>query len=304
MNTNYKEGADNNNSSTSFNINYVLNDLMNAYFNANYGRDKTNSFRASNIVSASTGFNYRIFLDTLLNCEYSVGSYNLDTEKHRWPRNWSIMGRISQSFDFATAPKYGTIEGYVFNDLNGNSRIDRGEPGLEDIRLYLEDGREAFTDKAGRFKFAYVAPERQKVSLDLGSLPASWAIRELVREVTVRPHRKTYLDFPVIRASSIEGKVFIDENSDSVYQQNEEPLENIAVIITPQEQFRRTDQEGDFKFDNLLPGKYKVRINSKDIPLGYELVSVQEIQVDLAADKKLQGINFILRLKPQSVKKF
>lgn len=303
-NTNYKVGADNDNSNTSFNLNHTLNDLISLYFNTNYSRDKTGELKGSNTLSASSGFNYRIFPDTVLNCEYNIGSYNLNTEKHKWPSNWSIMTRISQGFDFSTPANFGIIQGVVFNDINGNARIDNDEQGIEEVRLYLDDRRETFTDKTGHFKFSYVTPERQKVYLDLGSLPPDWTIKEVVQEVDVKPRRKTYVNFVVVKASLIQGKVFIDENSDSVYQENEEPLENIAIIMMPGEQFRRTDQEGDFKFDNLLPGKYKVRLNPKDIPIGYELVSWQEIEVDLPIGKKVKGINFILRLKPTAIKKF
>lgn len=302
--TDYKVADDNINLNTSFNLNYVLNDLFNLYFNSNYSRDRTQQTKASNVLSASTGFKYQVFKDTAFNCEYSIGSHNLDTDKRKWPRNWSIMGMVTQHFDFSTPSNFGIVQGLVFEDSNDNGEWDIGENGIEEVRLFLLDGRETFSDKEGSFKLPYITPGRERVSLDLTSLSAELTTRMPVQEVEVRPRKKAQVNFPVIKACSIQGRVFIDQNHDKLFQENEEPLENAVIIMLPDEQLRRTNGEGEFKFDYLLPGKFKLKINPEDIPVGYELISPEEIEVDIATGEETQNINFILRLKPSTIKRF
>jgi tetratricopeptide (TPR) repeat protein len=300
----YKSAADNLNSSTSFNLNYIFNPDLSLYFNSSYTRDKTEETIASDTLSGSTGLKYQIFPDTTLNLEYNISSYNLKTEKDRWPRNWSIMAYISQNFSFSTPPNFGVIDGWVFKDINTNGKLDYGEPGTEEVRLYLEDKRETVTSSSGYFRFPYVVPGRQKIYLDLASLSTEWTVEEPEREVEVRPRRENKVSFLLLKASSIKGKIFIDENQDTVFQDTEEPLENIAVILLPGEQLRWTNLEGDFKFDYLLPGKYKLRMNLESIPLGYELVSKGEIELELSAGEEIKDINFIVQLIPIPVEKF
>ena len=41
--------------------------------------------------------------------------------------------------------------------------------------------------------------------------------------------------FPVVKAASIQGSVFIDANGDGIVQEAEEPLEGIAVVLSTTE---------------------------------------------------------------------
>jgi hypothetical protein len=214
------------------------------------------------------------------------------------------MAYISQNFGLSTPPNFGIIEGWVFRDINANDKFDRDEPGAEGVTLYLEDKRETVTDSQGYFKFPKVVPGTQKIHLDLGSLSSELTAKDTEKQIKVKAWKEGIVTFALVRASSIKGRVFIDENSDLVFQDTEEPLEDVAIILLPGEQIRRTNAEGDFKFDNLLPGKYKVRIKSEDIPVGYELVSNEEIELELSAGKEIKDINFVVHLRSTTIKKF
>lgn len=300
----YESSADDLYSNTSFNLNYVINPSLSLYLSSNYNRNKTDNSEVNDTVSGATGFKYQISRDTNLSCEYNINSYNLKTEKDKWPRNWSVMVYISQNFGFSSPPNFGIIEGIVFSDINANDRLDPNEPGIEGVTLYLEDKRETITGAQGYFRFANIVPGKQKVYLDLDSLSSNLTTKELNKEIDIRARRKEMVNFAIVEASLIKGKVFIDENFDSVYQDKEEPLENIALMLYPGAQFRRTDQDGNFKFDNLIPGKYKVLLIVTEVPLGYELVSKKEIDLEVSGGKEPKEVNFVVRLKAAPKSKF
>lgn len=66
----------------------------------------------------------------------------------------------------------GHILGAVFADCNGNGLRDADEPGVPDVRIWLEDGNFAQTDAEGRYSFAGVTPVTHVAKLDATTLPA------------------------------------------------------------------------------------------------------------------------------------
>lgn len=66
----------------------------------------------------------------------------------------------------------GYILGDVFADCNANGLRDRGEPGVPDVRIYLEDGSFSQTDADGRYSFADVTPRTHVAKVDVSTLPA------------------------------------------------------------------------------------------------------------------------------------
>ncbi|MEF9927131.1 MAG: hypothetical protein RR983_08760 [Massilia sp.] len=66
----------------------------------------------------------------------------------------------------------GFILGDVFADCNVNGQRDPGEPGIPDVRIYLEDGSFSQTDADGRYSFADVAPRTHVAKVDLSTMVA------------------------------------------------------------------------------------------------------------------------------------
>lgn len=66
----------------------------------------------------------------------------------------------------------GHILGTVFADCNANGLRDRDEPGVPDVRIWLEDGNFAQTDAEGRYSFAGVTPRTHVAKVDATTLPA------------------------------------------------------------------------------------------------------------------------------------
>ena len=204
------------------------------------------------------------------------------------------MVYLQHSFDISSPPNFGTIKGRVILDLNANGKFDLNEPGIKGAKLRLEDGRESRTDQDGYFSFAYVSPHMQRLYIDLEDLPLELTCRELEKEICVSPRKETEVDFLLIKSATVKGRVFIDDNNDLVFQNNEEPIGAITILLQPGEQFRRTNQDGDFRFDYLLPGRYTIKIYSQDLPVGCGIVSSEEIELDLVAGQDIEDIDFVL----------
>ncbi len=285
-------------STTSLNVNHQLTRDLNLYLDSAYSRSAIPSAHSEvESYSAGSGFRLQVSRDTLLTSEYRLSSSHADREKGGWPRNWSYFVSLQQSFGLATPPAFGSIDGWVVKDLNADGKMDPGEPGLEDVRVLLGSDREIVTTPEGHFSFARVVPGKQRVLVDLASLPLDWTLGTPVEMVEVGRNKHITVIFPVVAAASIEGRVFIDGNGDGIFQETEEPLEQIAVILSPGEQFRRTNSDGVFQFEQLLPGPYTVTIYTNDLPKGYELVSPEQVAVPLAAGQNVRDVAFAVRLR-------
>lgn len=66
------------------------------------------------------------------------------------------------------------ILGRVFVDRNGDKMPDEDEPGLEGVRLYLEDGSYVITDKEGKFSFNGIGPGEHVLKLDSITIPPGY----------------------------------------------------------------------------------------------------------------------------------
>jgi len=282
---------------TSLNLSLQLSPALASYATGSYVRDLTDGSEHRNTLATALGLRANTVADTTLGLEYKIGPYDLDTERGRWPRNWSVLFLVTKRFGISSPPNFGSIEGVVFQDLNGNSVLDAGEAGAEEVVVSLADGqRKTLTDAQGRFAFARVAPGSQAIHLDISNLDPTWTIPEPRRTVAVRGHRAARLAFPLVKGGAIQGRVFIDNNNDAVCQETEEPLESVAVILLPGEDFRRTDTDGLFQFDYLVPGAYTVKIYRDDIPGGYEPASPETVAVTVMPGQVTEPVTFAVRL--------
>ena len=110
------------------------------------------------IVGAATG-------RTMVNTAYA----SAENESVVSPRvSASVSVRTSMPMETRTA------FGKVWADLDGNGRQDAGEPGIEGVDIWTDDGDVATTDKDGRYSFKNLRPGRHSFRVDRASLPAGF----------------------------------------------------------------------------------------------------------------------------------
>lgn len=68
------------------------------------------------------------------------------------------------------------IIGRVYVDHNDNQIQDEGEPGIEGVRLYLDDGTYVLTDSSGQYHIVGVMPGIRTLRLDESTLPPDYTL--------------------------------------------------------------------------------------------------------------------------------
>ncbi len=197
-------------------------------------------------------------------------------------------GQNSTGWNFADRPPTttvpGSISGNVYNDFNGSSTRDPGEPNMVNVQIYLDQNKNGvldpgelrtFTDNNGNYKFSSLAPNvtyrvREvvpagfRVSLPFSPVASNWFYDISVgngANVVSKPFADT-------QSVLIMGNVFNDINSNGVQNTGESGLSGWRVYMDlndngsfqTNENSKLTDSSGNFVFMSLKAGTYFVRV--------------------------------------------
>ncbi len=160
-----------------------------------------------------------------------------------------------QNRSFADA---GSLQARAFMDENFNQQRDDNEEYLKNITYNV--GNVRYEQNKGADGFISSLPGYDRVSASLD--PASFDDPMLVSGIPgykaeVRPGTTTLVEFPVQRASEIEGYVQRNGNADT-------PLANAVLVLVNAkgETIKRTISEFDgyYNFQGVMPGKFSVEL--------------------------------------------
>lgn len=84
---------------------------------------------------------------------------------------FSNISRVRVQITQGVFTDQGYILGTVYMDCNRNRVQDRDEPGIPNVRLYLENGVNVSTDTDGKYSFYGVEPRTHHLKLDSYTLP-------------------------------------------------------------------------------------------------------------------------------------
>ena len=175
-------------------------------------------------------------------------------------------GSVHETKDFGNF-RPGQIHGMKFNDLNGNGRKDRGEPGLRNWVIGLIQGRDIIettvTDENGNYWFMDLPAGRYQV----GEVTrAGW-----VQTMPADPERYTVNvvsstvsednDFGNFKEGEIHGTKFKDTNGNGVRDGREPGLGRWVIVLKKDGvpfDTAITNARGEYWFMNLGPGEYEV----------------------------------------------
>lgn len=163
----------------------------------------------------------------------------------------------------------GVIRGRVYRDANVNGTFNAGEPGFAGIRVDLSDGRSAVTDPEGRFEFIRLGPEIYRVTLGLAQFHSPVRVTSPTEVSADLASRGTVeADFGIVNFSRVQGNVFNDYLMNGGRQPDAPPIAGVRLTLTGDGRIRDaiTDGSGDFEFDDLNSGEYKLAVDRATIP--------------------------------------
>jgi hypothetical protein len=185
------------------------------------------------------------------------------------------------------------IGNYVWEDMNANGLQDQGEPGIENVEVTLTGTTGSgepvnltdFTDANGLYLFDGLQPGSYKLTFGTPGAPyvptqandpddATDALDSdadpnngmmTVYEVLEAGEVNLTYDAGFYQPASIGNYTWIDEDGDGIQDPGEDPLPGITVVLTgtdgqgnPVNLTDVTDPNGEYLFDNLVPGEYKL----------------------------------------------
>ena len=174
-----------------------------------------------------------------------------------------IVGHSEKRIDFLNF-QLGCIEGYKYEDMNGNGHLDAGDTPIEGWQVYLYGPRDTLmttTDADGYYRFCGLGPGMYEVVEESRSgwiaTTADSEDIQMMSGATVRVH-----DFLNFELGSICGYKFQDENSNGIWDIGEDPIEgweiNLMGTDGPGWTTVYTDKAGRFCFSGLDADMYLV----------------------------------------------
>lgn len=186
----------------------------------------------------------------------------------------------------------------VFLDKDGDGVFGQEDKGYEGIPITLISPVIS-SDKDGKVCFSMIDHGKYMVMVDLNEVPVDLLCPINLNQTVEIGTQSVILAFPLQRAASIEGRIFVDKNKNGIYEQGEMGLSE--RIIYANEQVMISDDDGIYRFGNILPERYKVSLSKDSIPEGFEAITPLSLEIELKQGEKKTGIDFGIARKQKPV---
>ncbi|MEL7336274.1 MAG: SdrD B-like domain-containing protein, partial [Planctomycetota bacterium] len=193
------------------------------------------------------------------------------------------------NYDFCEAAP-AQISGNVYVDRNNDGIRQISETPLGGVLLTLVDasGNTVTTTNSaddGTYQFTSLLPGDYQIiqqqpdgffdGRDTAGTIAGQTVGsaenpgDIIRQISIRQGQTGVdYDFGELLPSSISGRVFVDTNQDCVFDANERGLAGVSVDLLDARgnvvATTTTDAAGDYRFDDLRPGRYTLRQQQPD----------------------------------------
>jgi protocatechuate 3,4-dioxygenase beta subunit len=176
--------------------------------------------------------------------------------------------------------------------------INNGVEKISGVRLSLA-GRVAITDKEGNFRFNTVPVGNYTLGLD----PASFGLHTVAEtpapyNIEIKPSQTSTIEISMTKSARVEGSIEVEEDerlNQKGYIPVKERIERLVIEASSESEVFRvlTDENGTFRFEDLRPGEWKIKVYPNGLPRGYNLLTPM-FNLTL-----LPGSNEILTVKVQ-----
>ncbi len=231
------------------------------------------------------------------------GDYRVDVDEASLPAG-SLPTSGNEPFDqtLTDGQSVDTVDfGYVaaasigdriWDDVNGDGVQDASESGLNGVTVTLlrdVDGDGTYettvgttvTAGDGDYSFGDLYPGDYRVDVDEATLPAGslpTSGNEPFDQTLTDGQSVDTADFGYVAAASIGDRIWDDVNGDGVQDPTESGLNGVTVTLLRDVDGDGTYEttvdtqvtagDGDYSFDDLLPGDYRVDVDEASLPAG------------------------------------
>lgn len=259
-------------------------------YNSNYELKDYSFDRSLLSLQLSSKINARHLIS--LGANYNLVKNTLDKKE------FGVQLRYTYTLNVPTSrnKEYGSLTGQIIN---------HGVETVEGIILNL-NGKMTITDKDGKFRF----PVAKAGTFALITDESSFGINSIpeVRGpylVTIVPGKVNHFELAFTKSARIVGKLVIQEDEKAGqkgYFPIKEALEKVIVEASNEvEVFRvMTDENGNFSFEDLRPGTWRVKVYSNGIPQGYQLIT--DLFNFTLSPGKNESVEVIIKKKIRQIK--
>jgi len=160
----------------------------------------------------------------------------------------------------------GILKGQVFLDRNRDGIRQPAEVGIPRVIVRVKGTSLALRSGAdGFFTIQNVREGLYDVQIDARSLPIGYDLAsDIQSRVTIAEGQITDIPLPIVQRGQIRGFAFEDNNGNGEYDRGETRVEGAKLQLTSEEGDLDTEllttSFGQYAFDDLPQGKYKVQI--------------------------------------------
>lgn len=162
----------------------------------------------------------------------------------------------------------GTIEGYVFKDINLDGIRQENEPPIEGAELRISRHQAQRTNEFGAYKFVNVKSKKTHVTIDNSTIPDGFILTVPGTQEAIIVHKgTTVVNFGVSSRTEIHGAVFEDTNGDNRFSPGDKGIPGVNLILQDGTNIT-TDSYGVFS-KRLPPGEYHLKLDVTSLPEMY-----------------------------------
>ncbi len=167
------------------------------------------------------------------------------------------------------------INGYKFNDLNGNGTWDSNEPGLEGWTIQISGSAGSHTrttDANGFYAFEDIQPGQYQVREvnQVGWVQSAPGGEGFANVSLTESRQIARVDFGNWKYSTVAGSVYKDLSGEGIRDASSEDFEGVTVVLRNMSNVvidtQETDASGVYLFEGVAPGHYYITVTS---PEGY-----------------------------------
>lgn len=195
-----------------------------------------------------------------------------------WADNPSVSKRFEVAFNagmrylWNTGLRWdsvGSIEGYVFKDLNSDGLRQRDEAPIEGMKVWIGKDKSQVTDLFGYYKFKNIKGRKAFVNFDASMIPTGFVLTvPVTQEVLIAQGQTVRVDFGMISRCEIRGLVFEDVDGNGGYSREDIGLEGVGFILDDNIRVL-SDSSGSYSFPNVNAGEHTVTLDLETLPIHY-----------------------------------